>query len=318
MKRVLILLSFAAMFAPLALFAVEPFNDGFADKRMEAYLENAGRLYEDASFKEVSGMSGKQCIALIYDNELEAEFHPVPVKDDSAYVLSFRGQWENSETFDNNPTFEAAVDDTWRYGLGCIPTMNIVFMDAEDKPLKDEIFMTMPYGKWHEYRNVFFPPEGAVSMKLKIKSGRNLGVFYIDNIKFEPIKNTPDETVLNFSGFKEDCAGSVFGFRVPALLRVVDGKSMICPPYSGVSSAISLNGPGKYRLSFKGQLLKDNKGMTSLGVQFIDSTGKKIGEIASKKLDSEPLEFTLPKEASKIKLLVYKHLLEEIKFTKLK
>lgn len=306
------------MLAPFAMFAVDPFNDGFADKRMDAYLENAGKLYEDASFREVPGMSGKKCIALAYDNEMEAEFHPVPVSDSKAYVLSFRGQWENSETLDNNPTFEAAVDETWRLALHYVPTVNIIFFDAEEKPIKDEIFMTMPYGKWREYRHVFFPPQVAASMKLKIKSGRNPGVFYLDNIKFEAVKSVPGETVLNFADIKPESSGSVYGYKLPSSFQIAsNGKGMINAGYGSTTPPIRLDGSGKYRLTFKGEVIRNKGGAVSLSVHFIDSSGKKIGEAASNKLDTEPLEFTFLKEASRIKLLIYNHLLEEIKITKL-
>jgi hypothetical protein len=316
--RKAILSSLAAFLAPLALLAADPFNDGFADKRMEAYLENAGKLYEDASFKEVPGMTGKKCIALTYDNEMEAEFHPVPVSDLKAYALSFRGQWENSETLDNNPTFEAAVDERFIFQIPYIPTVDLVFLDADEKPLKDEILMTMPYGKWRDYRHVFFPPEGAAFMRLKIKSGRNPGVFYLDNIKFEPVKNPSDEIILNFGDAIQDSSGSIYGFKVYALLQKNSiGKLMFNPGYGSMSSSISMSGPGKYRVTFKGEVIRNKGGAVSLAIHFIDSSGKKIGEASSVKVDTKPLEFTFPKEASRIKLLIYNHLLEEIKITKL-
>ena len=314
--RKAILSSLAAFLAPLALLAADPFNDAFADKRMEVYLENAGKLYEDASFKEVPGMTGKKCIAFTYDNEVDSEFNSVPVSDSRAYILSFRGQWENSETLDNNPTFEAAVDETWRYALSYMPTMNLVFFDAEEKPLKDDIFRTMPYGKWREYKHIFFPPQGAAYMKLKIKPGKNTGVFYMDNIKFAPIKNSPDEIVLSFGDATPDSSGFIYGFKVPALLqKSSSGKLMTDPGYGGASSPVSIGDPGKYRLTFKGEVMR-KKGMVNLIVQFIDSSGKKLAEISSNKLDSEPMEFTLPNEASRIKLVIYNHLLDEIKITR--
>ncbi len=308
----------AASLAPFAMFAVDPFNDGFADKRMEAYLENAGKLYEDASFKEVPGMSGKKCIALAYDNEMEAEFHPVPVSDSKAYILSFRGQWENSETLDNNPTFEAAVDERFIFQIPYIPTVDLVFLDADEKPLKDEILMTMPYGKWREYKHVFFPPEGAAFMRLKIKSGRNPGVFYLDNIKFETLKKIPGETVLNFADIKPESSGSVYGYKLPSSFQTgSNGKSMINAGYGSTTPQIAVDGSGKYRVTFKGEVIRNKGGAVSLALHFIDSSGKKIGEATSNKLDCEPMEFTLPKEAMRIKLSVYNHLLEEIKITKL-
>lgn len=316
--RKTILSSLVALLVPFAMFAVDPFNDGFADKRMEAYLENAGKLYEDASFKGVPGMTGKKCIALTYDNEMEAEFHPVPVSDLKAYVLSFRGQWENSETLDNNPTFEAAVDERFIFQIPYVPTMDLLFLDADEKPLKDEILMTMPYGKWREYKQVFFPPEGAAFMRLKIKSGSNPGVFYVDNIKFEPVKNPPDEINLSFGDVIQDSSGSVYGFKVYALLQKnSSGKLMYNPGYGSISSSISMSGPGKYRVTFKGEVIRNKGGAVSLAVIFMDSSGRKIGETASKKIDTEPLELTFPKEASRIKLLIYNHLLEEIRITKL-
>jgi hypothetical protein len=312
-----ILSSLTAFLAPLALLAADPFNDAFADKRMDVYLENAGKLYEDASFKEVPGMTGKKCIAFTYDSEVDAEFNTVPVSDSRAYILSFRGQWENSETMDNNPTFEAAVDETWRYALSYMPAMNLVFFDAEEKPLKDDIFMTMPYGKWREYKHIFFPPQGAAYMKLKIKPGKNTGVFYMDNIKFAPIKNSPDEIVLSFGDAAPDSSGFIYGFKVPALLQKgSSGKLMIDPGYGGTSSPVRIGTPGKYRLTFNGELMR-SKGMVSVGVVFVDFSGKKIGEASSNKLDSEPMEFTLPKEAMRIKLSVYNHLLEEIKIIRI-
>lgn len=318
MKRS-ILASAAILIAPLALPAADPFNDGFADKRLEAYIENTGRLYEDASFKEAPGMSGKKCIAFTFDNEVEAEFHPVPVDCSRAYALSFRGRWENSETYDNNPTFEAAVGETWRLALTCVPTMTLLFLDAEGKPIKDEIFMTLPHGAWRQYKHVFFPPTGASFMKLKNRSGRNLGVYYVDNIKFGPVTSATDETTLCFVDGKEEYSGSVYGVRIlPSSLCVGgDGRRMINSGYGSCTSPIILPGPGTYRLAFKGEIAR-GKGFASLAVHFIDATGKKIGEAASQKLDAGPLEFTLPKESTTIKLLIYNHLMEEIKITKLK
>jgi len=279
-----ILLSAAAMLAPLALLAVDPFNDAFADKRLDAYLENAGKLYEDASFKEMPGMSGKKCLFLTYDNEVEAEFQSVPVSDSSAYALSFRGRWENAETLDNNPTFEAALDANWRPALTYVPAMTLLFLDAEEKPLKDEIFMTMPHGEWRLYKHLFFPPAGAAFVKLKIKAGRNPGAFYVDNIRFDPVKNASGETLLCFGG-GEEYFGSVYGFKaLPTTLRIGgDGRRMIDAGYGGVTAPISLRGPGAYRLAFKGEVMR-GKGFASLAVHFFDASGKKIGEAVSKKL----------------------------------
>ena len=314
------LLSVTALLASATLLPAAPFNDAFADKRVDAYLQNAASLYEDASFREVPGMSGKKSLALTFDNEVDAELLPVPVSDSSAYAISFRGQWENRETLDNNPTFEAAVGESWRTALGYVPTMNLVFLDAEEKPIKSKegVFLAMPYGKWHDYRVVFFPPARAVSMKIQARSGRNTGVFYFDNIKFEPVKCAPDETLLSFDVSNPDTCGSLYGFILPTSLRTgSNGVSLVSSGYGGESSLINLNGPGRYRLTFKGDVMR-NKGMISLAVLFIDADGKKIGEAVSSKLDSEPLEFTLPQEAARIKLLIYNHMLNEIQISKLK
>jgi len=313
-----LLVSLVALFGAPILGSAAPFNDAFADKRVAAYVQNASSLYEDSALVEIPGMTGKRCLALTYDNEVDAEFMPVPVSASTAYAFSFRGQWENSETLDNNPTFEAAVGESWRAALVYVPTLNLVFSDAEEKPIKEGgVFLAMPYGKWHDYRLVFFTPPRAAFMKLQARSGRNTGTFYFDNIKFEPVKSAPVETVLHFGVSSPEICGSFYGFILPTSLRVgSNGRHLVSSGYGGVSSLINLAGPGRYRLSFKGDVLRTH-GMVSFGVQFIDGNGKKVGEAQSSKLDAEPLEFTLPEHSNGIKLGIYNHLIDEIKITKL-
>ncbi len=308
------------------VFAGTPFGDGFAGGQVGSYLENAENLYEDATLVKSPGMTGKNCLRLTYDNEIDARFFKVPVNDSTAYALSFRGRWKNNETLESNPMYEGALfekrralmDGIFRRALLCVPTMDILFYDGKEKLIQDGIVMAMPYGKWREYRNVFYPPAGATSMRLKIKSSRNRGVFFVDNVKFETVKNQNGEIILNFNNGSADYSGSVFGFRVDGALHILaDGRSMIDSGCGNLSNAFRLNGPGKYRLKFKGEVIRTKGYVPRLNVIFLNTKGEIIATVAADKLDAEPLDFTLPEEAVKIMLQIYNHRMEEIRIARL-
>ncbi len=312
MRKTVFAISFIT--AATAVFALAPFNDGFEGGRTQSCIENTGALYEDAAMLKVEGMKGKNCLALRYDNETAADFHPVPVARGKIYSLKFRGKWANKDTYENNPVMKNACYDIWRPAIEALPSTEVFFLNAEQVPLEQKynILFNMPWGEWRNYIVIFIPPQGAAFMQMKAKAGRNLGTFYIDKAEFSEIPRTDSSLTLKFSG-AEPFAGNILGLPLEEGSLARENRNLTISGYGRGTQAIPLE-KGKYKVEVSGESLP---GFHNFDVMFVGADGKDTGNPATAKdVLKEPLVFEMPENAAAIRLRIYNHLLDEVKISK--
>lgn len=275
-------------------------KDGFKSKDVSKYLKNAAAMDQDAAIVEVDGSPALQ---LRYDNELMAEFHPIPVKVGQAYSIGFRGKWVNDQTLETNPTFETALRENWETGLEALPTMAVEYLDAVRKPLRFRSIAVLPYGHWKDYRWTFLPPPDAAFVVLKIKCGRNEGSFLVANPSFAPHEDSAGAITMRFGDITADQAGKAFGFLIDGHVRT--GLAV----GGGARSDMIALGEGKHRMTVKSQPQAKPNNIT---LTFFDTAGKKLGD-ATMPDPAKPLEFTAPPGTTAVQLVVNNQWLDEIR-----
>lgn len=281
------------------------------------YLRNAVALYDDAALIAAPDLSDVTALRLRYDNELYAEFHPVPVKVGQSYTLSFKGRWDNRETIETNPTFATALRETWETGLEVLPTLAVEFLNDRKEPLKTRVFAVMPYGQWRDYRYSFAPPLGAMSVLVKVKSGRNRGSFYIAAPKLEAQPASAETLAMNFRRDDANIVGKAFGFLLDGTARVAgDGAILTNSGNGNRSDPFPLTAPGTYRLSLKG--VATNGKSKNIVLTFFDADAKRTGDVASTDLALKPVEFALPDKTVAGQLTIQNHLLDEIRIERVR
>ena len=258
-------------FVASTAFSSPPFDDGFAKPDMSAYLDNAAELNQDAAFTSAEGMKGKRALRLTFDNETAAAFKMAPVTAGRPCGFRFRGRWDNDETLESNPTFDAVFYANLNFAT-IIPSYEISFYDTDKKLIGRSVTGAMPYGQWREYREVFFPPPGAAYARLSVKAGTNTGAFLLDDIRFDA-GGGPGTVELNFSE-PGDYDGSLFGLKVRSSRRVCPDGTVVFTSFPAFSPAAIPMAPGKYRLELRTKTVPATQ--QNFIVDFLDDKGKKV------------------------------------------
>lgn len=288
----------------------QPFGDGFATGNLSDYLADAARLKpEQASLQSADGMLGKRCLRL--SGAPPTVFKEVSVDPDKKYTLRFRARHEGGESVEENPRWDLFT----AYGRvpAVVPQRELQFLDASKKPL-GSMASGMPFRKWQEYRDIFYPPAGAAFLRLQIASGKAVNALYLDDVILEP---APDEGSINvnpvigkyglynYSGWLTPSAGG-------KIIQLDDGRIVFDTKYGTSSPSFPLAEPGTYCLFARSQ---DNGYNSVVILSLLDESGKKIESVDLRRY-GVPRYFVLPPGARRGSFLVYSNLLEELRLSR--
>lgn len=293
-----------------ATAAAQPYGDGFATGNVSDYLADASRLKpEHVSLQSAAGMLGKRCLRVSGASRIV--FKDVPVSPDRKYTLRFRARHEGSESVEENPRWDGFTAYTRVPPL--VPQRELQFFDASRKPLP-ALASGMPFRQWQGYRDIFYPPPGAASMRLLIASGRAEITLYLDDVVLEP---TPDEGsvnvnpvigkygLYNYSGWLNPSAGG-------KIIQLEDGRLAFDTRYGTSSPSFPLAEPGTYCLFARSQ---ENGYNSVVILNLLDESGRKIESVDMRRY-GVPRYFVVPPGARRGSFLVYSNLLEELRLTR--
>ena len=307
-RTLMTIATFLVVIASTAL--AQPYGNGFAGKDLSAYLDEPKKANPDTvALVSVKGMTGKQALKLA--NGAKVTFKRVPVDDKTKYTLAFRGRYDGGEAVEENPTLEHL---TARFVPNIFPSREIRFFDAAGKNLPGGFRSGMVFRNWQEYRDIFYPPAGAVAMDVVIHSGRKEITFFVDAVTFE---KTPDEGAINpnpviakygkhnYSGWANLAAGA-------KIVEEADGRVAFDTKYGTRSLSFPLTEPGTYGVTAKGE---GNGYNAVIILDFLDAQGKKLGSMNANASGKE-FKAVAPAGTVRGSFLVYSHFLEELRINK--
>ncbi len=292
--------------------AANPFEKGLSGTNVAVYLKNAVALDDDAALVDAPGLDkGITAIRLRYDKELPAEFQAISAEPGKVYHLSFDGRWSNEQTLENNYMYVVALSEMWELALETMPTSHVDFIDAHNKVIEARLLGSMPYGEWKQYSYTFCAPAGTAKIQVRMKSGRNLGEFFVANPKFEKRDGDPDSLVLNFRSNEKGGTGRSFGVLRDGYGRPGAGGSfLVSTGNMARTEMLPLGKPGKYRLVVTGESPVPSSKIT---LNFHAADRKRIDAVAINDPVATPTEFVLPEGTAGVQLIIEKLWLDEIR-----
>ncbi|OGV55927.1 MAG: hypothetical protein A2X49_08050 [Lentisphaerae bacterium GWF2_52_8] len=286
-------------------------NDNFEKREIKYYIDQnenkADFLKEEVSIQKIEGEEAP-CLLLC---RCKVKFKPVPVQDSVKYRMSFESRADGIETIETNP-------DLKHFLIGReqrLPNREYYFLDAEMKPVgvqgkRSLSIHTLPFGKWHETEDVFYPPAKAAFIQVAF----NAGSFEKASLLIRKLKFTPaaDEGALNcnpafklgkynYSGWPE---------MYSANFVEMDGKLFF---EGGSGEPFPISEPGEYHIFAKG--IPKNGEKAAIGIEFMDAQGK--GMKGSSSVEPKPegvsLNFKVPEGAKRAKLSSRNCIVEEVR-----
>lgn len=276
-----------------SIASAAPFNDGFALKAVDKYLENINELLNDAGFEKQPEMKGAYCLRVRCENQKDAKFIPVSVTAGNKYKISFRTKFVGAETVEKNPTLRQTMRHGGKQAYKYIPSFDMRFLDAAGKGLRSSYTVGIPFGKWQKQEIDFYAPPNTVSVQLAFNSGINDGTLYVDDVRFKLLSKDNDNILLTFAPNTEK-----------------DGRQYFKTGYGDNTSIFPMKAESKYTITFKGA---DAWGYHAVFIYFLDEKLKMIGKREPLK---DPLKKIMtiqtPKKTKWGKFIIYNHLLESI------
>lgn len=256
---------------------------------------------------QVSSVDDVQVMAI---SDTTARFRDMQVEPATKYTLTLEAAFEGDvESLEENPRFEVFA----RLGQTSprLPSREIRFFDAADKPTGQSLVYSMPFKNRRTYQDVFYAPPGAAIARIELASGKDIRLI-LSQLRLEV---TCDEGALNanpafelgpfnYSGWQNISAGG-------QLIRQ-DGKTILDTKYGSTSQMIPLTEPGTYAISAKAT----GNGYNSIViVRVYDAQGEELMRSSTRKYGPRTY-FVPPKNAAFASLLVYSCLLEELRLVR--
>lgn len=297
------------------------YGDAFRQSALDAYL---GRTPSPSAAAWVADAAEKGKVLKVAG---QVEFKSVPVNDATKHLLAFRVRLEGSESIEENPRLAEVISNRRAF----LPWAQLLFFDAAGKSVDAaaQPAMALPFAKWHEQQWVFYPPAGAVSMRLVVNPGQKGNALYLADARLTP---APDEGAVNvnpaFSLGPYNYSGWS-AFNVPGgagrLYSTDDGRTVLYTGFSAQTTTFPLREPGTYRICFNAT---GNERNALAYLVLLDAAGKEVSRITTMisnpgpKAGSTPFRegvshFVLPKEVVRGYFLVYHSMVRELRLTRI-
>jgi hypothetical protein len=290
--------------------AQTPFGDGFDTAALKDYLEPSANA-QGASVAPADGAEGK-CLQLTHGAKGGFRFRQVPIEGEKKYKLSFRAKLVGDDVIERNSRI-----DVIQVAAGhLLPRCQVRFFDAGRKPLPGTPGATMISGKWSPYVIVFYAPPSAVSMQVVLNlPGSDCDVL-VDDMNLE---SAPDEGAINcnpdlrygshaYTGWANLATGAM-------LVELPGGRFAMDTAYGSSTETFPLREPGTYRLYAKGTV---RGGFHTVDLRLYNAGGELIKTRSlSASQDGVSSDFVLPEGTASGSLLVYNHMLEEVRVTRM-
>ena len=303
-------LAAALIAATGSVYAQMPFADGFERGTVQDYLETPGNA-RGITVAEADGTTGK-CLQFARGVRGQFRLAKSAVIAETKYKLSFRGKLVGDDTIETNSRL-----DVIQVAAGHrLPGWQIHFFDADGKPLPKPLRGAMLSSQWRPYVSVFYPPPRAVAAQVAIDLPSDDYAVLIDAMQLDAC---PDEGAINcnpdfrygpqaYTGWASLATGAL-------LVEGGGGKRALDTAYGSSSEPFPLREPGTYRLAAKGTV---HGGFHTVDLRLYDENGTLI---KTRSLTATPAgassDFVLPEGTVAGSLLVYNHLLEEVRLVRM-
>jgi len=299
------------------------FDDNFTQAASDAYLDDVAELPGRATFLTEPGVDGR-----VLKLTGPVSFKSVPVDHQVKYQLTFRGRQEGVEPLEENPRLAEMILNSRSF----LPVGELKFFDSVGIETGVRLpRLAMAFGRWHEYRWVFYPPMNAVTMKWHIHTGAAGNSMYMANVKLAP---APDEGAININptfsygpyNYSGWAAFNVYG-GPGRLHEIEDGKVVLDTGFHAWTTTFPLGTPGTYRIHVKTSSYVRNN---TVFLIFLGADGKEVGRFGErpgrsrKEIDVNMVEakeytwhFVLPKHVERGYFLVYHNMLERLELTRI-
>ncbi len=287
-------------------------GDGFAQHDPAHYLQNAGRLKAGAvTLAPAENLRGRQAMTL--KGVTSAVFHRIPVEGDTKYTLSFQGRTQGSETLEENPTLEILLRYNRRNNV--LPRRQVRFFDADQKVI-GMFHVSLPFGQWHDYVDVFYTPTAAREVEISFIQEREPLSLQVDDLK---LFKTPDEGAINcnpvlgklglynYSGIESIAAGAKMVTRE-------DGVVVFDARYGSQSFRFPILQPGRYELSAKAE---SNGYASVVQLHILDENNRTLTQVNyGLRQAGKPQPFIMPESARYGRILMRSVLVEEVRLVR--
>lgn len=300
------------------------FGDNFQRGTLDTYLENAKSIGDKAVITTEKGVDVK-----VMKLTAPVSFILVPVNDKTKYQLTFSGRQQGVETIEENPRLSELIFNSRSF----LPWYRLKFYDADRKEynkvlpcdmgcdINNSPALAMPFGQWHEYKAVFYPPMNAAFMRFDVDTGAKGNMVSLADVKLAP---APDELAVNINPIFSYGSYNYSGWSgfngVGRLQETEGGKTVLYSGFSAATTSFPLMEPGTYKIFTKGTGSIRNY---SVFLIIIDADGKEISKIGEpvgkpKKASYEEKSsyFVLPKGAVRGYFTVYHSVLAELRLTR--
>ncbi len=239
-------------------------------------------------------------------SDATAHLHDVTVTPSSRYSLTLTAAFEGDvESIEENPRFE--IFNQQGQTSSRLPSREIQFFDAAGNPSGRPLTYVMPCRKLHNYQDVFYTPDDAVTARIRLSSGKGIRLV-LSQLRLEPSVN---ETTLNINPSFEMGLNNYSGWRNISdggKLIQREGKTILDTKYGSTGQRIPLQEPGTYAFS----ALATGNGYNSVViVRVYDAEDKELMRSSTRRYGPRTY-FVPPPEAAYASLLVYSCLLEEV------
>ncbi len=295
------ILACATLIMAAAVFAAEPFDTGFKSGNIADCLEAKGLdqakvLFKDVDVKKVLSIS----------NGATASFIEIPVEPRTKYTLECEASFSGSEAIEENPRLELFTRPGARPPNQ--PVKEIMFFDAEGK--QAGVLASGLVFRNRTYTDVFYTPAKAVSMKLRLKSPKDVELL----VQQPRLFKTSDEGAINVNPEFKLGLCNYSGWGSPAAGGQIveeNGKTVFDTKYGTFSQPFPLKEGGTYALSAK---FNGNGYNTCVILHVLNEEGKNIKEISIR--GNQTSYFVMPKDAVSGRFLVYSSMLEEVRLNR--
>lgn len=309
--RPLIASLLAVLVCSASVRAQSVLGDGFEKGDLKDYLQ--GNL-KGVSLAPAEGTKGR-CLQIARGTQGTFKLAKLPVVVGKKNLLTFRARVVGDDVIEKN----SRIDVMQAANANLLIRWQVHFLDANGKPLpKPRNFgiLALVSGNWRTCTDVFYPPADAVAAQVAfvLPSGEN-GLM-LDDVTLGPC---PDEGAINcnpdfrygpcnYAGWAHINTGGL-------LVEVADGQYGLDSAYGSSGEAFPLREPGTYRLSARGTV---RGGFHTVDLRLCDEKGALI---KTRSLSATPQgvssDFVLPEGTASASLLVYNHILEEVRLVRM-
>ena len=285
------------------------FRDGFGRGSI------AGRVPARVKFAPSENDSSGKTLVCSKGFKGSFSFKKVRIKPNVKYKLDFMAKVDGDDVIEKNS----------RIGLVQVSSGNIlyhwriVFFDSTGKRIPRAVqdnHLSLVSNKWKKYTSVFYTPPNAAYLQLGFSNRNPRNGMMLENID---LKLCPDEGAINcnpaFSYGAYNYAGWRFIISGGELLKTGKGKYALDSAYGSTGRKFPLVSDGTYRLYARG--IK-SKGYSVVNIFFVDAKGKNLKQIHMRAApEGKYIDFVPPAKTAFAYFRVYKHILEEVRLTRI-